>query len=69
MVRGSFDEGKLKELFKAAMVEILEERRDLLRDLLEEALQDIALASAIEEGERTPKAGRREVFSILEGGD
>jgi hypothetical protein len=33
----SLDEGKLKDLLKTAIVEVLEERKDLVRDLLEEA--------------------------------
>lgn len=57
---------RIKDLFKVAIVEVLEERRDLVRDLLEEALEDIALARAIEEGEETPRVSREEVFNALE---
>ena len=51
---------------KSAIVEILEERKDLLRDLLEEAFEDIALARAIEEGEQSELIGRDEVLKTLE---
>jgi hypothetical protein len=64
----SLDEGKLKDLLKTAIVEVLEERKDLVRDLLEEVLKDIALVRAIEAGEQTGTASRDEVFKILEGG-
>jgi hypothetical protein len=64
----SLDEGKLKDLLKTAIVEVLEERKDLVRDLLEEVLEDIALVRAIEAGEQTGTASRDEVFKILEGG-
>ena len=37
-----------------------------MRDLLEEALEDIALAHAIEEGEQGELVARDEVFSALE---
>jgi DNA-directed RNA polymerase subunit L len=47
------DEAKLKEALKSAIVEILEERKDLVREVLEEAIEDVALARAIEEGEQT----------------
>src|SRR6266850_2332003 len=60
------DEAKLKEALKSAIVEILEERKDLVRDLLEEALEDIALARAIEEGEQSQLVTRDEVFDALE---
>ena len=60
------DDAKLKELLKAAIVEILEERKDLVREVLEEALEDIVLARAIEEGEQSGLVTRDEVFNALE---
>ena len=60
------DEAKLKEALKAAIVEILEERKDLVREVLEEALEDIALTRAIEEGEQGELVTRDEVFNALE---
>jgi len=62
------DETRLKALFKSALVELLEERKDLLRDVIEETMEDIALARAIDEGRRTPETTRDEVFSLLKGG-
>ncbi len=62
------DDKKLKALLKTAIIEVLEERKDLLRELLEEALEDVALARAIEEGERTKTVSRSQVFSTLQGG-
>jgi hypothetical protein len=62
----SIDEGKLKELLKAAVIEALEERRDLVRDLVEEAMEDIALARAIDEGLDGESVSRDEVFALLE---
>lgn len=47
-------------------MEILEERKDLVREVLEEALEDIALARAIEEGEQSGLVTRDEVFNALE---
>lgn len=68
MARLPLDDDRLKELFKKALLEVLEERRELLRDIVEETMEDIALARAIEQGQRTPEVGRTEVFSLLEGG-
>ena len=62
------DEARLKALFKTAVLEALEERKDLLHDIIEETLEDVALARAIEAGQRTEDVSRREVFSVLEGG-
>lgn len=60
-------EDRLKEVLKAAVVEVLEERGDLVRELVEEALEDLALARAIEEGEGSEVVGRDHVFSCLKG--
>lgn len=62
----SIDEGKLKELLKAAVIEALEERRDLVKEIVEEAMEDIALARAIEEGVGGESVSRDEVFALLE---
>ena len=61
------DDEKLKNLFKTAVLEVLEERKEFLRDLIEETMEDIALARAIEEGQRTNEVSRSEVISLLEG--
>jgi vacuolar-type H+-ATPase subunit D/Vma8 len=63
----SLDEMRVKELVKQAFLELLQERRDLLYDLLAEVIEDVALANAIREGESTESVGRAEVFQALEG--
>ena len=45
---------------------VLEERGDILREALTEAIEDIALARAIEEGEGSETITRDEVFALLE---
>jgi hypothetical protein len=67
MTATTLDEAKLKELFKSAILEVFEERKDLIRDLLEEAIEDIALAHAIEEGTDGERVSRQAIFEILEG--
>jgi hypothetical protein len=47
------DEEKFKGLIKAAIIEVLEERGDLVREALEDAVEDYALARAIEEATRS----------------
>ena len=60
------EEAKLKKLLKAAVVEVLEERRDLVRDALADAVEDMGLARAIEAGSRSKAISRAEVFKILQ---
>ncbi len=59
------NEARIKEIFKTAIVEILEERKDLFSDMFREVTEDIALAKAIEEGETSPEVSRSDVFEIL----
>ena len=46
-------------------MEILEERKDLVREVLEEAFEDVPLARAIEEGEQSELVARDEVSKAL----
>ena len=59
-------EADLKRVFKDALIEALEEKKDLFNDLFREISEDIALAKAIEEGEKSPEVSRSAVFDLLE---
>jgi hypothetical protein len=59
-------DSQLKDAVQAALVEVLEERADLLRDVLAEVIEDIALARAIQEGEASEPVSRTEVFGLLD---
>jgi len=61
------DNEKLKGLFKQAIIEVMEERKDLVHEILIEAIEDAGMIDAIREGEKTGPATRSEVFDILEG--
>jgi hypothetical protein len=63
----TIDQNELKEILKTAVAEGLEENRDLLREIIEDALEEIALARAIEEGLATAPVSAEEVFAVLEG--
>jgi hypothetical protein len=63
------DDTHMKELFKAAFVEVLHERRDLLQELVEEILEDLAMLRAIREGQSSDTVGREEVLQLLEPAD
>ncbi|HJQ34492.1 MAG TPA: hypothetical protein VJ866_20095 [Pyrinomonadaceae bacterium] len=67
MATATLDEDKLKSVVKAAFVEALREHRDLVQEIVEEAMEDIALAHAIEQGLGGESVTRDEVFAILEG--
>ena len=61
------DDERLKRLLKAAILEVLEERKELLQEAITEAMEDVALSRAIEEGLQTKSVGREEVFRTLDG--
>lgn len=65
-MEASISDDRIKELLKSAILEVLEERGDLLREALAEAIEDIALVRAIEDGESTETITRDEVFTLLE---
>ena len=66
MAQVSLDEARVKELFKQAIIELLQEQKGLLYDLFVEVLEDLALVNAIKEGESSETVNRAEVFQILE---
>ena len=63
----TLDETRIKDLFKQAFVELLQERKDLFYELVTDAVEDFALLNAIKEGEDTAMVRREEVFQVLEG--
>lgn len=67
-MESSMNQNQLKDLIKAALVEVLEERQDLIHEAIAQALEDMALSRAIEEGESSELIKREEVFNLLEGG-
>jgi Fe2+ transport system protein B len=66
MAEITIDESKLKELLKTAIVELLQERKEIVTDFLAEIIEDIALEKAIEEGENSESVSREAIFKILE---
>jgi hypothetical protein len=60
------EERRLKGLLKSAVAEVLEERRDLLRDAVSESFEDVALIRAIQRGEKSPIISRKKIFERLE---
>ncbi len=60
------DEGRLKQVFKEALIEMLEEKQSLFHDIVVDAMEDIALSRAIQKGQDSGKATKKEVFDILE---
>lgn len=60
------DEGKLKQIIKEALIEALEEKKDVFHELIVEAIEDIGLINAIRQGQNTETVSKQEIFDILE---
>ena len=60
------EERRIKVLLKDAVVEVLQERHDLLREALQESLEDLAMLRAIQAGEKSPRISRQRVLQRLE---
>jgi len=61
------DEQKTKQLFKQAMLELLEERKEIFYELFADVIEDMILINAIRVGEATETVDRSEIIHILEG--
>jgi len=56
---------ELKNMMKEAMISVLSERKDLLEDAVSEAILDMKLGLAIEEGDTGEYVPESEVLSKL----
>lgn len=61
------DDKKIKDLFKQAIMEVIEEKKEAVHDLLVEVMEDIAMVRAIQDGENSGSVSREDVFLIMEG--
>lgn len=62
----SLDEEKLKHLLKSALIEVLQEQRDLFQEIIGEAIEDVGLKRAIEEGLESETVARAKIFKVLD---
>jgi hypothetical protein len=67
MATTTLDDKKLKTLLKSAFAEALKEQRNLVQDIVEDALEDISLVRAIEQGLHSKPVSRAAIYKILEG--
>ena len=68
-MKALIDDNKLKDLMKQAIIETIEEKKDMVQGLLVEALEDVAMINAIKDGEDSGLAERDEIFGIFSGSE
>ena len=67
IMQTQLDESRLKQILKEALIEALEEKKEVFHELIVEAIQDIGMINAIREGQTTGTVSKQEIFDILEG--
>lgn len=63
----SISDEKTKELLTEVIVELLKTKRDVLYDVVLEALEEVGLANAIAEGRKNDFVPEDDIFSLLDG--
>lgn len=63
----TLSEEKTKELLTEVLIEMIQKKREVFYDIVREALEEIGLANAIEEGRKDDFVSEDEIFDILEG--
>ena len=58
---------KTKELLTEVVVDLLKTKRNVLYDIVLEALEEVGLANAITEGRKNEFVSEDEIFSIIHG--
>ncbi len=62
----AIDDNKLKALLKQALLELLEEKNEVLFEALTEVVEEIGLVKAIKEGQASPLVDEARIFEALE---
>ena len=65
----SINDDKTKEILTEIMIDILKNRKDLFYDIVIEAIEEIGLANAIQEGRQGEFVEEETIFSLLDGQD
>lgn len=56
-----------REVITEVVIDLIQNNRELMNDILLEAMEDIALGIAIEEGRQNNFVDESEIFAILDG--
>ena len=60
-------QASLKKAIKQAVIEVVREERHLFAEALVEAMEDVALVTAIREGRKSKVVARKQVMRSLQG--
>lgn len=63
----TLDDDKTKALLTEVLVELLQQKREVFYELILDALEEVGLANAILEGEKTDFVDEADIQAILKG--
>ncbi|MDD5229255.1 MAG: hypothetical protein PHN45_12425 [Methylococcales bacterium] len=63
----SLNDVRTKELLTEVMVDLIKNKREVLHEIMLEALEEVGLANAIMDGRENDFVSEDEIFSILNG--
>lgn len=61
----TLDISQFKELLKIALTEVLHGQKEVFADMIFEAMEDVALAKAIEEGTNTETVSKASIYKLI----
>lgn len=65
----SISDEKTKQLLTEVMIELLKTKREVLYEVVLEALEEVGLANAIAEGRRNDFVPEDKILALLDGND
>lgn len=60
------DDSKTKELLTEIVIDLLQNRQDVIREILLDALEEVGLGRAIIEGQENNFVSEEEIFALLD---
>ncbi len=63
----SLNDVRTKELLTEVMVDLIKNKREVLHEIMLEALEEVGLANAIMEGRKNDFVSEDDIFAILNG--
>jgi hypothetical protein len=61
----TLDISQFKDLLKIALTEVLHGQKEVFADMIFEAMEDVALAKAIEEGTNTETVSKASIYKLI----
>ena len=61
-----FDEAMMKKVFKNVLIEVLEEKKELLESVIIDVIEDIGMLNAIKQGEKRDFVNNEDFLKTLD---